>query len=96
MLARYFGDIYFEEHDNDAYTQRGDIFDMRGVIRVPPSEKIDLLTSAEILIPISTELKQSLISQSYNADDGSDSTAMMESWYGDLFDKDNNLIVKGK
>ncbi|TNL05287.1 hypothetical protein CYD30_22640 [Kosakonia cowanii] len=93
MLARYFGDIYFEEGNDDSFIPKGGVFDMHGVIRVPPSEKTELIAGAEFLIPISATLLQSLNSQTYSADDNGVS---MDSWFGDLFDENNNSIIKDK
>ncbi|WP_232043335.1 hypothetical protein [Serratia marcescens] len=93
MLARYFGDIYFEEGNDDAFIPKGGVFDMHGVIRVPPSEKTELIAGTEFSIPISATLLQSLKSQTYSADDNGES---MDNWFGDLFDENNNLIIKDK
>ncbi|MGP1067248.1 hypothetical protein ACJ8LR_26105 [Serratia sp. CY56810] len=93
MLARYFGDIYFEEGSDDAFIPKGGVFDMHGVIRVPPSEKTELIAGTEFSIPISATLLQSLKSQTYSADDNGES---MDNWFGDLFDENNNLIIKDK
>ncbi len=93
MLARYFGDIYFEEGKDDAFIPKEGVFDMHGVIRVPPSEKTELIVGTEFSIPVSATLLQSLNSQTYSADDNGVS---MDNWFGDLFDKNNNLITKDK
>ncbi|HFF9829677.1 hypothetical protein V6307_11090 [Serratia marcescens] len=93
MLARYFGDIYFEEGNDDAFIHKEGVFDMRGVIRVPPSEKTELIAGTEFSIPISSTLLQSLTSQTYNADDNA---ASMDNWFGDLFDKNNKLMTNGE
>lgn len=93
MLARYFGDIYFDEDNNDAFIPKEDVFDMRGVIRVPPSDKTELNAHTEFTPPISAALLQSFSSQLYSADDN---PVSMDSWFGDLFDKNNNFMTKDK
>lgn len=93
MLARYFGDIYFEEGDDDAFIPKGGVFDMHGVIRVPPSEKTELIAGAEFSIPISSSLTRQLISQEYDVEGKESVNEMVDNWIGDLFDKQGNLII---
>ncbi|WP_099350886.1 hypothetical protein [Erwinia amylovora] len=85
MLARYFDDIYFEESDEDSFDAKGDIFCMRGVIKVPYSEKSDLVCNSEITIPISSSLKKSLALNSYIPED---IRSNVISWIGGLTDEE--------
>jgi len=66
---------------------------MHGVIRVPPSEKTELIAGAEFSIPISSSLTRQLISQEYDAEGKESVNEMVDNWIGDLFDKQGNLII---
>lgn len=93
MLVRYFDNVYFEDDEHDTFTPKGDIFEMTGIIRVPPSEKTVHLNKEELIIPITTKLARQLISQNYNARSEKDVKGMVDNWIGDLFDKKGNLII---
>lgn len=93
MLARYFDNVYFEDNEHDTFTQKGDIFEMTGVIRVPPSEKTVHLNKGEVIIPITTRLTHQLMSQEYNAWSEENVNGMVDNWTGDLFNKKGNLII---
>ncbi|HCQ8393247.1 TPA: hypothetical protein OMD89_004026 [Klebsiella oxytoca] len=93
MLARYFDNVYFEDDDNDTFMPKGDIFEMTGVIRVPPSGKMVHLNKGELIIPITTRLTHQLMSQEYNTRSEGNVREMVDNWIGDLFDKKGNLII---
>lgn len=93
MISRYFSDeIYFDESDYDAFIRKGSISEMRGVIRVMPVESNLKVKTGECFIPIIPELIEEIKSGAYDADN-EDIEKMVQRQFGDLFDKEGNLII---
>ncbi|MCL6392529.1 hypothetical protein EXT73_18900 [Pectobacterium atrosepticum] len=89
MISRYFSDeIYFNESDYDAFIRKGSVSEMRGIIRLMPTENNLRVKIGEYIIPIIPELIEEIKSGVYDPDnDNEDIEKIVERQFGSLFDK---------
>ncbi|MEL0579104.1 hypothetical protein AACK17_11150 [Pectobacterium punjabense] len=95
MISRYFSDeAYFDESDYNAFIRKDSVSEMRGVIRVMPTENNLRVKTGEYIIPIPPELIEEIKSGYYDPDnDNEDIGKIVERQFGSLFDKKGNLII---
>ncbi|RJL50215.1 hypothetical protein D5071_14465 [Pectobacterium carotovorum] len=89
MINRYFSDeVYFNESDYDVFIRKGSVSEMRGIIRVMPTENNLRVKAGEYIIPILPELIEEIKSGVYDPDnDNEDIEKIVERQFGNLFDK---------
>lgn len=93
MISRYFSDeVYFDESDYDAFIRKDSFSEMRGIIRVMPTENNLRVKTGGCIIPILPEVIEEIKSGAYDPDN-EDIEKMVKRQCGDLFDKKGNLII---
>lgn len=94
MINLYFDDVYFDVSDDDTFIKKGNVYEMGGIIIADPSEKSLALTVGKCIIPITDNMIDELKTGVYNADPAYfDVKKVVKNRFGDLFDKDGNLII---
>lgn len=94
MIYRYFGDVFFNENDDDFFIRKGKVSEMGGVISVIPPVNVSGLKTGECIIPVIPDLASELDSGKYDPDYGSANVKkIVERQFGDLFDEKGKLII---
>lgn len=94
MIYRYFGDVFFNENDDDFFIRKGNVSEMGGIISVIPPVNVPELKTGECIIPVIPELVSELDTGEYDPDYGSANVKkIVERQFGDLFDEKGELIV---
>lgn len=94
MIYRYFGDVFFNENDDDFFIRKGKVSEMGGVISVIPPVNVSGLKTGGCIIPVIPELVSELDTGEYDPDYGSANVKkIVERQFGDLFDEKGDLIV---
>lgn len=94
MIYRYFGDVFFNENDDDFFIRKGKVSEMGGVISVIPPVNVSGLKTGGCIIPVIPELASELDSGKYDPDYGSANVKkIVERQFGYLFDEKGNLII---
>ncbi|EAP9508678.1 hypothetical protein L1O59_004768 [Salmonella enterica] len=94
MIYRYFGDMFFNESDDDFFIRKGKVSEMGGIISVIPPVNVPELKTGECIIPVIQELVSELDTGEYDPDSGSANVKkIVERQFGDLFDGKGDLIV---
>lgn len=94
MIYRYFGDVFFNENDDDFFIRKGKVSEMGGIISVIPPVNVPELKTGKCIIPVIPELASELDSGKYDPDYGSANVKeIVERQRGDLFDEKGNLII---
>lgn len=93
MICRYFGDVHFDESDDDFFIRKGGVYEMGGILSVIPPINVPELKTGEFIIPVIPELAGELEGGIYDADTPVDVSKIVKRRFGDLFDKNGNLII---
>ncbi|EAB7739593.1 hypothetical protein B5864_13740 [Salmonella enterica] len=94
MIYRYFGDVFFNENNDDFFIRKGKVSEMGGIISVIPPVNVPELKTGECIIPVIPELVSELDTGEYDPDYGSANVKkIVERQFGDLFDGKGELIV---
>ncbi|HCM1918391.1 TPA: hypothetical protein N3A33_004400 [Salmonella enterica subsp. salamae serovar 28:r:e,n,z15] len=94
MIYRYFGDVFFNENDDDFFIRKGNVSEMGSIISVIPPVNVPELKTGECIIPVIPELVSELDTGEYDPDYGSANVKkIVERQFGDLFDEKGELIV---
>ncbi|EBR4566345.1 TPA: hypothetical protein ACS50C_004936 [Salmonella enterica] len=94
MIYRYFGDVFFNENDDDFFIRKGKVSEMGGIISVIPHVNYPELKTGECIIPVIPELVSELDAGTYDPDYGSVNVKkIVERQFGDLFDEKGNLMI---
>ncbi|MCT4711359.1 hypothetical protein MUA04_14340 [Enterobacteriaceae bacterium H11S18] len=93
ILARHFDDGYFEETEDDTFTRKNDVYEMRGKMRLEPSYESKSLTVGKVIIPVTEPLLSELTSGNYDGEAETDISELVQRQLGDLFDEKGKLII---
>ncbi|EFB8330947.1 hypothetical protein ACU8C1_004039 [Escherichia coli] len=98
MICRYFESVYFDDEAGGDYfipkTTAVELWsEMGGVLRCKPDHRsLSLKVDNTVIIPVIPEIVYALQNGTY-APDSSDITSSVNTWFGDLFDDNGDLII---
>ncbi|HAG7093012.1 TPA: hypothetical protein ACGJUX_000552 [Escherichia coli] len=98
MICRYFESVYFDDEAGGDYfipkTTAVELWsEMGGVLRCKPDHRsLSLKVDNTVIIPVIPEIVYALQNGTYDSD-SSDITSSVNTWFGDLFDDNGDLII---
>ncbi|EFD1060452.1 hypothetical protein RCO01_16855 [Escherichia coli] len=98
MICRYFESVYFDsEAGGDYFIPKTTVVElwseMGGVLRCKPDHRsLSLKADNTVIIPVIPEIVYALKNGTYDPD-SSDITSSVNTWFGDLFDDNGELII---
>lgn len=98
MICRYFESVYFDDEAGSDYfipkTTAVELWsEMGGVLRCNPDRRsLSLKADNTVIIPVIPEIVHALKNGTYDPD-SSDITSSVNTWFGDLFDDNGELII---
>lgn len=98
MICRYFESVYFDDEAGGDYfipkTTAVELWsEMGGVLRCKPDHRsLSLKVDNTVIIPVIPEIVYALKNGTYDSD-SSDITSSVNTWFGDLFDDNGDLII---
>ena len=98
MICRQFESVYFDDEAGGDYfipkTTAVELWsEMGGVLRCKPDHRsLSLKVDNTVIIPVIPEIVYALQNGTYDSD-SSDITSSVNTWFGDLFDDNGDLII---
>ncbi len=98
MICRYFESVYFDDEAGGDYfipkTTAVELWsEMGGGLRCKPDHRsLSLKVDNTVIIPVIPEIVYALQNGTYDSD-SSDITSSVNTWFGDLFDDNGDLII---